>query len=100
MLITHTHWDHIQGFPFFAPFRVSGNQWDVYGPHGAGRSVRETLAGQMQYQHFPLTLEDLGASVRYHELVEGVFEIDDIRGFLDRRNAARNDAPPDPPPQH
>lgn len=79
ILITHTHWDHIQGFPFFAPLRISSNEWHVYGPHGAGQSVRETLAGQMQYTYFPVTLEDLGADVRYHDLVEGAFEIGDIR---------------------
>src|SRR5262249_40135012 len=32
LLITHTHWDHIQGFPFFAPLFVPGNEWDVYAP--------------------------------------------------------------------
>lgn len=79
ILITHTHWDHIQGFPFFEPLRIASSEWDVYGPHGAGRSVREALAGQMQYTYFPVTLDDLGAAVRYHDLVEGVFEIGDIR---------------------
>ncbi len=79
ILITHTHWDHIQGFPFFAPLRVRGNEWDVYGPHGAGLSLRETLAGQMQYTYFPLALDDLGATVRYHDLVEGRFKLGDIQ---------------------
>ena len=34
LLISHTHWDHIQGLPFFAPLFVPGNEWDVYAPHG------------------------------------------------------------------
>jgi phosphoribosyl 1,2-cyclic phosphodiesterase/GAF domain-containing protein len=79
ILITHTHWDHIQGFPFFAPLFVRGNQWDVYAPRGLGPSLREALSGQMQYTYFPVDLEQLGATVRYHELVEGVFDIGDIR---------------------
>jgi phosphoribosyl 1,2-cyclic phosphodiesterase/DNA-binding response OmpR family regulator len=79
LLLTHTHWDHIQGFPFFAPLFAPGNGWDVYGPRGLGESLRETLAGQMQYLYFPVALEQLGATVRYHDLVEGAFAIADVR---------------------
>jgi len=79
LLLTHTHWDHIQGIPFFQPLLISGNEWDIYAPRGVGRSLRETLAGQMQYAYFPVALEQLGATVRYHDLVEGTFEIGDIR---------------------
>ncbi|HEV8639669.1 MAG TPA: GAF domain-containing protein [Methylomirabilota bacterium] len=78
LLITHTHWDHIQGIPFFQPLFAAGDEWDIYAPGGLGQSIRETLAGQMQYSYFPVRLEDLGATIRYHELVEGVFGIDDI----------------------
>jgi phosphoribosyl 1,2-cyclic phosphodiesterase/CheY-like chemotaxis protein len=79
ILISHTHWDHIQGLPFFGPLFVSGNEWDIYGPKGLDESVREALAGQMQYAYFPVALEQFGATVRYHDLVEGAFQIDDVR---------------------
>ncbi len=79
ILISHTHWDHIQGFPFFAPLFVPGGDWNVYGPAGLGESLRDTLAGQMQYTYFPVKLDDLGAGIRFHDLVEGAFEIDDFR---------------------
>src|SRR5512144_3052748 len=79
VLISHTHWDHIQGLPFFAPLFVPGNEWDIYAPHGFEQSVQETLAGQMQYTYFPVALSDLGASIRYHELIEGTFAIGGIR---------------------
>jgi ribonuclease BN (tRNA processing enzyme) len=79
VLISHTHWDHIQGIPFFAPLFAAGSKWDLYGPKGLGQSLRETLAGQMQYTYFPVTLDQFEASVRYHDLVEGSFVIDDIR---------------------
>jgi putative transposase len=39
ILISHTHWDHIQGIPFFAPFFVPGNEWDIYAPKGLGQSL-------------------------------------------------------------
>ena len=36
ILLSHTHWDHIQGLPFFAPFFAPGNEWDIYAPRGLG----------------------------------------------------------------
>jgi CheY-like chemotaxis protein/phosphoribosyl 1,2-cyclic phosphodiesterase len=79
LLITHTHWDHIQGFPFFAPLFGPGNEWDIYAPGGLGQQLEQTLAGQMEYQYFPVTLGQLGATIRYHDLVEGTFALDDVR---------------------
>ncbi len=78
LLISHTHWDHIQGIPFFAPLFVPGNEWDIYAPHGLSESIRDTLAGQMQYTYFPVTIEALGAKIAYHDFVEGMFEVGDI----------------------
>jgi phosphoribosyl 1,2-cyclic phosphodiesterase/CheY-like chemotaxis protein len=78
ILISHTHWDHIQGFPFFAPLFVPGAQWDIYGPAGLGSSLRDTLAGQMEHTYFPVTIDEMGATIRFHDLGEGSFEIDDI----------------------
>jgi phosphoribosyl 1,2-cyclic phosphodiesterase/DNA-binding response OmpR family regulator len=79
ILISHTHWDHIQGIPFFCPLLAPGNEWDIYGPKDLGQSLRETLAGQMQYTYFPVTLDQCRAKIRYHDLVEGTFDIDDIK---------------------
>ena len=79
ILISHTHWDHIQGIPFFAPLFVTGNHWDISGPKGLDQSLRETLAGQMQYTYFPVTPDQFGATIHYHDLVEGTFDIDDIK---------------------
>jgi phosphoribosyl 1,2-cyclic phosphodiesterase len=75
ILISHTHWDHIQGLPFFAPLFSEGNEWDVYAPKGIGQSVQDTLGGQMQYAYFPVRLDQMGATIRYHELIEGEFEV-------------------------
>jgi phosphoribosyl 1,2-cyclic phosphodiesterase len=77
LLIGHTHWDHIQGLPFFAPLFQAGNSWHVYGPRGLDSSIEKALAGQMQYTYFPVQLLDFDATIDYHGLVEGQFEIDD-----------------------
>ncbi len=79
ILISHTHWDHIQGFPFFGPLFDAGNEWHIYGPKGLDQSLRETLAGQMQHTYFPITPDQFGATIRYHDLLEGNFEIGDIK---------------------
>jgi len=79
VFISHTHWDHIQGLPFLAPLFDKDFEWDIYGPRGLGPSIRETLAGQMQYTYFPITIEQFAAKVHYHDLVEGNVEIDDVR---------------------
>jgi len=78
MLISHTHWDHIQGFPFFAPFFIPGNEWDIYAPQGFGETLRDTLSGQMEYTYFPVTLEAFAATLRYNNLGEGHFRIGDV----------------------
>jgi phosphoribosyl 1,2-cyclic phosphodiesterase len=77
ILLGHTHWDHIQGLPFFEPLFRPG-RWDVYGPRGLGTSLDQTLAGQMNYQYFPVALDQLGADIEYHELIEGTFEVGDL----------------------
>jgi CheY-like chemotaxis protein/phosphoribosyl 1,2-cyclic phosphodiesterase len=78
LLIGHTHWDHIQGFPFFAPLFVPDNHWSIYGPGGLDRQIAKGLARQMAYEHFPLPLENVNATVRIQHLIEGVFEIGSI----------------------
>jgi CheY-like chemotaxis protein len=79
LLIGHTHWDHIQGFPFFAPFFEASSQWSVYAPGGGDRKLQAALAGQMAYEYSPINIDAFDAEVRYIELVEGVFEIGSVR---------------------
>jgi CheY-like chemotaxis protein len=79
LLIGHTHWDHIQGLPFFAPLFVPGNIWDIYAPGGLGKRLEETLAGQMEYAYFPVTLNQLGATIHYHDLLEGAFDLQGVQ---------------------
>jgi len=79
ILLSHTHWDHIQGFPFFAPLFIPGNRFTVCGPQGANTSLPEVLAGQMEFTYFPVELSQLGAQIEYRDLNEGTQVIDGIR---------------------
>lgn len=71
ILLTHCHWDHIQGFPFFAPLFIPGSHWSVHAPGGFTTSLKEKLSSQMSYDFFPLSIEMLAASIEYHDLTEG-----------------------------
>jgi len=75
ILLGHTHWDHIQGFPFFTPAFVKGNAVAIYGPEGSRGSLQEVLAGQMEFTYFPVELTQLPAAITYHDLTEGIHTI-------------------------
>ena len=79
IFLSHTHWDHIQGFPFFAPLFVPGNQFTIYAPEDCHRSLADVLAGQMEYTYFPVELNQLGAEIIYRDLMEGSYDIDGVR---------------------
>jgi CheY-like chemotaxis protein/phosphoribosyl 1,2-cyclic phosphodiesterase len=79
ILLSHTHWDHIQGFPFFTPLFVPGNQITVCGPEGSAGSLRDVLAGQMEFTYFPVELGQLPATISFRELSEGTHEIGGAR---------------------
>lgn len=67
LLFTHYHWDHIQGFPFFAPLFVKNTVIDVYGPNEKV-TVEEALAYQMTRPYFPASLADLPANMKFRGL--------------------------------
>jgi phosphoribosyl 1,2-cyclic phosphodiesterase len=76
ILLTHTHWDHIQGLPFFQPLYVSGNSVRIYGAAQAGRSLEDILDRQMDPVVFPVPMKALAADLSISEVGSGRFEID------------------------
>lgn len=64
-LISHTHWDHIQGLPFFQPGFVAGNRLTFYSPHG---HLQAALAGQQEDNYFPVPLTYLRADIRFERI--------------------------------
>src|SRR5262245_65682181 len=69
MLLSHTHWDHIQGFPFFPPIFVAGNRFNIYGAARSSSMLEGILEGQMNPHFSPIyTPKNLGATIAIHSI--------------------------------
>ena len=79
VLITHTHWDHIQGFPFFVPAYDARNRIYIYGYEGARSGLATALSGQMESPYFPVALDDMPGNLLIKELREMEFEVAGVR---------------------
>ena len=78
IFITHPHWDHINGFPFFVPLYVQGNEFEIYGPSHGDATMQELLSAQMDSAYFPVTIQEFAARVDFKDLTEGSYTIDGI----------------------
>lgn len=77
IFLSHTHWDHIMGFPFFTPLYIPGTSVKVYGPVSCGTNPLETVVGgQLTYEYFPVRQTELAADIKYIELQEGQYELE------------------------
>ncbi len=73
LFISHTHWDHIHGLPFFTPLFDERSRVEIHGatdPVGK-ESIRDLLAHLLAYPHFPVRINELAADVSYKSLTEG-----------------------------
>jgi phosphoribosyl 1,2-cyclic phosphodiesterase/CheY-like chemotaxis protein len=78
LLVTHSHWDHIQGFPFFVPAYQPRNKLRILGYEGASDCLRDTLAGQMESPYFPVALNEMPGNIEIQELKEMSFHVGSI----------------------
>jgi phosphoribosyl 1,2-cyclic phosphodiesterase len=71
VLITHSHWDHIQGLPFFVPNFIPGNTLRLHGAFDpvSGKGVEQVMAVQLQYSYFPVREAEMKAQIEYVTLV-------------------------------
>ena len=79
LLLTHTHWDHIQGLPFFLPAYKAKNTIRVLGYEGARAGLATILAAQMEVPFFPVSWSDLPGTIKIRELKKMEFSIGKVR---------------------
>lgn len=78
-LLTHLHWDHAQGLPFFTPILRPGAEFDVYGPvQPDGRPLADAVRTFLSPPHFPVPIEALPGRFRFHDVGDDEFEIGGI----------------------
>lgn len=88
LLLSHTHWGHIQGIPFFTPLLIAGNHFSLYGP-GEGETLQDAMHQQLHPTYCPVPNffnDQVGATVQIHEVEEGAFAIGDAQVAVRRVN--------------
>ena len=73
IFITHTHWDHIQGLPFFTPLYIPGNALHIHGPFDpvTSNGIEKVMDIQLQYSYFPVREVEMRARIEYSTLTTG-----------------------------
>lgn len=79
LLLTHTHWDHIQGFPFFVPAYNSRNRIRIFGYEGMKEGLSKTLSSQMESPYFPISLQSMPSYVQVEQLKDMEFSLGPVK---------------------
>ncbi len=76
-LVSHLHWDHVQGVPFFTPMLCEGAQLNVYGPRQEDCTLTEAVKAFIQPPYFPVGIEELAGEFNFFEVENDVFQVGD-----------------------
>jgi phosphoribosyl 1,2-cyclic phosphodiesterase len=79
VFISHTHWDHINTVPFFAPLYVRGNQIELFGPYQGDLTIERAISAQMESVYFPVTVREFGARLVFRDLREETLQFGPVR---------------------
>ena len=79
IFISHTHWDHINTVPFFAPLYVRGNEVELFGPYQGDLTIERAISAQMESVYFPVTVREFAAHLTFRDLREQTLEFGPVR---------------------
>ncbi len=79
IFISHPHYDHINGIPFFVPLYIKGNEFEFLGSPASDMSLEKIISAQMDSIYFPITVKEFAAKISYRDLGEETFNIDDVK---------------------
>jgi len=78
IFLTHTHWDHVMGFPMFTPVYIPGTELCITGSASAeNNSLQSIIENQLSSQYWPVQAEHLAASIKYNQIKETTLELGD-----------------------
>jgi phosphoribosyl 1,2-cyclic phosphodiesterase len=75
-LVSHLHWDHVQGIPFFGPMLAEGARLDVYAPAQESGPLEQAVRSFMSPPYFPVDIDALPGEFRFHEVGDGPVDLD------------------------
>ncbi len=78
-LVTHLHWDHVQGLPFFPPADRVGARFDIYAPQQSEGPLGQVFGDLMKPPYFPVRYSDLRGAIEFHEVSEDDFVVGDAK---------------------
>lgn len=78
IFISHPHYDHINGLPFFVPLFMKENEFEIFGTNQGERNIESLISAQMDGIYLPFTIKEFAAKVRFHNLAEEDFFIENI----------------------
>jgi phosphoribosyl 1,2-cyclic phosphodiesterase/ActR/RegA family two-component response regulator len=77
--ISHPHYDHIHGIPFFVPFYTKGNHFEINGASHHDQTMETLISGQMDNVYFPVTTKEFRASLTFNQIKEGAFKNENLQ---------------------
>ena len=79
LFVTHTHWDHIQGFPFFGPAYTPGFDIQIHGGEKTGKTLESIFQAQLNQEYFPVQLEDLNSRLHFRPLEQNPIVLGNVK---------------------
>lgn len=79
VLLSHLHWDHVQGLPFFEPLHCPDSLLDIYGPRQSDGPLGEVFGGMMRPPFFPIRAHQLEGTVGFHDAGDDDFPVHDVK---------------------